>query len=153
MRIASVQTLIEIGLSNIAMAAALAAVAVIVGRTCRRPALTHGLWLLVLIKLITPPLFFVPMPFLTAPIAESTDKEPEVVALARPDIPAQEPDDWPAEAMPVLPQDIEEDEPPAKVEVAEEPPPVKASAPILPATEASRPVDWIHLGAGVWVVG
>src|SRR5262245_37681125 len=126
MRIASVQTLIEIGLSNIAMAAALAVVAVIVGRLCRRPALTHGLWLLVLIKLITPPLFFVPLPFLTTPIAEAADNEPEALALAGPDIPVQEADPWPAEAVPLLPEIIEEDSPPTKVEIPEEPPPIRA---------------------------
>ena len=147
------QTLIEIGLSNIAMAAALAVVAVIGGRLCRRPALTHGLWLLVLVKLITPPLFFVPMPFLTTPIAEPTEKEPEALALAGPEIPVQEADPWPAEALPVLPEDIEEDALPAKVEIPEEPPPAEASAPIPLATEASWPVDWIQLGAGIWVIG
>ena len=80
------QSLIEIGLSNIAMAAALAVVAVIVGRLVRRPALTHSLWLLVLIKLITPPLFFVPLPFLTAQAAEVKDTKPDAMVLAEPDV-------------------------------------------------------------------
>jgi beta-lactamase regulating signal transducer with metallopeptidase domain len=39
----------------------LAVVAVVVGRFCRRPAVMHGLWLLVLLKLITPPLIDVPV--------------------------------------------------------------------------------------------
>src|SRR2546423_9055819 len=41
----------------------LAVVAAGIGRLCRRPALTHALWLLVLIKLITPPLVTLPMPW------------------------------------------------------------------------------------------
>jgi WD40 repeat protein/beta-lactamase regulating signal transducer with metallopeptidase domain len=46
-----------VGLANAACAAALAFVAVAVGSWGRRPALAHCIWLLVLIKLVTPPLF------------------------------------------------------------------------------------------------
>ena len=45
-----------VGLSNVAVALVLAAVACAAGRWLRRPALTHGLWLLVFLKLLTPPL-------------------------------------------------------------------------------------------------
>src|SRR5438128_1279081 len=55
--------LVQVGLSNVLVAAVLALVAVIVGRVARRPALTHALWLLVLVKLITPPLLLVPVPW------------------------------------------------------------------------------------------
>ncbi len=62
-------TFVDIGLSNVMMAAMLALLAAAVGRCCRRPALTHGLWVLVLIKLVTPPL--VPLPVtLVLPTAE-----------------------------------------------------------------------------------
>lgn len=57
------ETLLQIGLSNALVATLLALVAVCVGRFCRRPALTHSLWLLVLLKLITPPLVSVPLPW------------------------------------------------------------------------------------------
>ena len=50
-------------LSNVLVAAMLALVAAGLGRLCRRPALMHALWLLVLIKLITPPLVTLPMPW------------------------------------------------------------------------------------------
>src|SRR5438552_1447607 len=43
------------------MAAILALLAAAIGRLCRRPALTHALWVLVLIKLLTPPLWKLPM--------------------------------------------------------------------------------------------
>lgn len=49
--------ILEIGLNNALMAIVLAIVAVAAG-TMRKshPALTHALWLLVLVKLLTPPL-------------------------------------------------------------------------------------------------
>jgi TolA-binding protein len=53
--------LLDIALGNAAMAAILALVAAAIGRLCRRPALAHALWVLVLIKLVTPPLWKVPM--------------------------------------------------------------------------------------------
>jgi beta-lactamase regulating signal transducer with metallopeptidase domain len=52
-----VDTLLEFGLSNALVASGLAALAAVAGRLCRRPALTHGLWLLVLVKLVTPPVW------------------------------------------------------------------------------------------------
>ncbi|HEX5272525.1 MAG TPA: hypothetical protein VFW33_18635, partial [Gemmataceae bacterium] len=54
-------TLLGIGLANAVMAAALALLAVAVGRVWRKPALRHGLWLLVLLKLVTPPLLPIPV--------------------------------------------------------------------------------------------
>src|SRR5438105_1286477 len=46
---------LEIGLSN-ALAAAVLALLAGASRLARRPALTHSLWLLVLLKLVTPPI-------------------------------------------------------------------------------------------------
>jgi WD40 repeat protein/beta-lactamase regulating signal transducer with metallopeptidase domain len=47
--------LLAIGLTNAVLATLLALAAAAVTRRCRRPALVHGLWLLVLLKLLTPP--------------------------------------------------------------------------------------------------
>ena len=47
------------GLTNVAAAAALALVVFGLGKLFRRPALLHLLWVLVLVKLITPPITFV----------------------------------------------------------------------------------------------
>ena len=55
-------SLIEITAYNAVSATLLATVAWIVGRSARRPQLAHLLWLLVLLKLITPPLFQVAVP-------------------------------------------------------------------------------------------
>src|SRR5213080_3269303 len=59
-------TLLQIGLTNAVAAALLAAGVFAVSRCCRRPALLHGLWLLVLVKLLTPPLFALPVAGLAA---------------------------------------------------------------------------------------
>lgn len=59
-------TLLYVGLLNAAFVTVMAAVVFLVTRLCRRPALAHGLWLLVLVKLLAPPLFMVPMPSIHA---------------------------------------------------------------------------------------
>jgi beta-lactamase regulating signal transducer with metallopeptidase domain len=57
--------LLRVGLGNAAAATALALVAWLVCRLLRgrRPAIAHALWLLVLLKLITPPLWTLPVPW------------------------------------------------------------------------------------------
>src|SRR5262245_46963443 len=72
----------EIGLANSVCASVLALAALAAGRVCRKPALLHGLWLLVLVKLITPPLFLLPLRILPAekpaPVAQApATKVPE----------------------------------------------------------------------------
>ena len=54
-------SLLEVGVSNAAIATVLALVAACVGRFARRPALAHTLWILVLLKLVTPPFVHVPV--------------------------------------------------------------------------------------------
>ena len=53
--------LVEVALLNAVIATILALLAAVVGGWFRRPALTHVLWLLVLVKLVTPPVWRVPM--------------------------------------------------------------------------------------------
>lgn len=53
------ETVLRIALWNVACGAALALLALAVSRSCRRPALGHLLWLLALLKLLTPPLWTV----------------------------------------------------------------------------------------------
>src|SRR4051812_43592027 len=50
------------GLANALLAALLAALALAAGRFSRRPALAHSLWVLVLLKLVTPPVVPLPVP-------------------------------------------------------------------------------------------
>jgi beta-lactamase regulating signal transducer with metallopeptidase domain len=49
--------LLEAGLANAGIALVLALLATGVSRVCKRPALVHSLWLLVLLKLLTPPVW------------------------------------------------------------------------------------------------
>jgi bla regulator protein BlaR1 len=57
----------QMGLSNACLSLALAIVAMVVGAKARRPHLAHLLWLLVFVKLVTPPI--VTIPVLTIPTA------------------------------------------------------------------------------------
>src|ERR687887_208148 len=76
-------TLLSWGLANAAGAALLALLAFAAGRFCRRPALVHSLWLLVLLKLVTPPLLSLPLPWLP--------EEDAPAAAAAPPAPPAEP--------------------------------------------------------------
>src|SRR5215831_18292329 len=66
--------LVHLGLLNAALATVLALLAAAARCVCRRPAVMHALWLLVLLKLLTPP--FVPIPIASWPVAERTFEPP-----------------------------------------------------------------------------
>jgi beta-lactamase regulating signal transducer with metallopeptidase domain len=94
-----VNALLQVGVTNALVATALAVVAVAVAKLARRPALSHALWLLVLLKLITPPLVVVPVhwpesepaPAAAGPAAVQ-GKQPLVVAESVPVKAARLPD-------------------------------------------------------------
>src|SRR5882724_8181670 len=75
--------LLETALSNVLMASLLAIPAALAAMWGRRPALTHGLFLLVLLKLVTPPLFRVPVAW-PEPPASLADERPTVVSVMQP---------------------------------------------------------------------
>ena len=56
------ESLVHAMLSNAVAVAVLAVLVAIIGRACRRPALIHGLWLVVMLKLVTPPVVPVSLP-------------------------------------------------------------------------------------------
>ncbi|HEX4792671.1 MAG TPA: M56 family metallopeptidase [Humisphaera sp.] len=58
------QSLLQIGLANAVIATPAALAAWLLGRLIRRPALAHALWVLVLIKLLTPPIIQIPFAIL-----------------------------------------------------------------------------------------
>ena len=58
------ETLLHVGFSNAVAATVLALFALGITRVWRNPFAAHVLWLIVLLKLVTPPLIEVPMPFL-----------------------------------------------------------------------------------------
>lgn len=80
------ESLLQIGLSNAVAALVLAVIAVLVGVLVRRPALTHGLWLLVLVKLITPPLFLIPIDWTDG---ASRKAEIDAILASLPEVPAE----------------------------------------------------------------
>ncbi|HVS39937.1 MAG TPA: M56 family metallopeptidase, partial [Gemmataceae bacterium] len=74
------ETLLRIGLSNAVAALLLALVVLAVACLWRRPAVLHALWLLVLIKLVTPPLVWLPEPWTAA---DSPPAPPTVASTAQ----------------------------------------------------------------------
>jgi beta-lactamase regulating signal transducer with metallopeptidase domain len=112
--------LLQIALSNVAVAAVLALVALVAGRLSRRPALRHSLWLLVLIKLVTPPLVLLPLPW-PAPAAEPTtiDSVQPVETVSKP-APAMPDPQLPApESLPAVVEELPPGQAPAPGTMAE----------------------------------
>jgi beta-lactamase regulating signal transducer with metallopeptidase domain len=149
-----VDTVLQVGLSNAVAAAVLALVAVAVGAVWRRPALAHGLWLLVLLKLLTPPLVRVPVPW---PAPASAPEEAQAGAAepappeANEDAPAPPPELAGAQAaMPAPP-------PPAPAGPPEEAALVVEGGDIPTADDerAAAPADWSWEEAvtAVWLAG
>jgi beta-lactamase regulating signal transducer with metallopeptidase domain len=160
-------TLVQLGLSNCLMALVLALVASGVGRCCRRPALTHGLWLLVLLKLVTPHLLPVPIPWPEraepapeAPVAVLPEAAPGPGELALPDEPpppAARPAPLPeaADAGVPAPGAHAPVPPVAGVPAALVPAPAPAVLPpadrIMPAAEGG--LRWVVLAGILWLGG
>ena len=65
-------TLVQIGLSNAAAATLLVVLAYLAVKAKVRPAVAHALWMLVLVKLLTPPLVPLPVATLREPATEPT---------------------------------------------------------------------------------
>jgi beta-lactamase regulating signal transducer with metallopeptidase domain len=136
-----VDTLLHVGLSNAAATCALAVVAAAVGYFCRRPAVRHALWLLVLLKLVTPPVY-VPVPrpseLPAAPVAEAPPAD---------EAPALDPED---EAPPEDADEavLDDDQPDPDDEPAAAPPPVPRQGAAWWSS-----VAWQPLAIAVWLGG
>ncbi len=89
-------SLLYLALSNAVLATVLAAFVAVVTRFCRRPSVRHALWVLVLLKLITPPI--VPLE-VTWPRSEENEPRVEVISPSEPE--SSEP--IPSLAEPALP--------------------------------------------------
>ena len=83
-------TLLQIALVNAVTVLPLALLAGIVGRLAHRPALTHALWVLVLLKFVTPPLFNLPVTIEVPVAAESQNYGADVGPVANVPVPAFE---------------------------------------------------------------
>jgi beta-lactamase regulating signal transducer with metallopeptidase domain/TolA-binding protein len=76
-----VDTLLHAAVANALTATLLALPVALAARVCRRPALAHALWLLVLLKLITPPLFPVRLPW-ADPLAAAPEQAEDPIPAA-----------------------------------------------------------------------
>jgi len=76
-----VEAILRVALSNTLLAAMLALAALAISRTFRRPALSHALWLIVLLKLITPPLWNVAVPLMPAEKAHKPPLPPTELSM------------------------------------------------------------------------
>src|SRR4051794_5032284 len=72
-------SLLAVGLGNALGGAGLVPGVALLGRLLRRAAPRHGLWLVVLVKLVTPP--FATLPIARPPVAVVATPEVEVVAI------------------------------------------------------------------------
>src|SRR5438552_12930414 len=84
-------------LGNAAVAAGLALLALAVGYACRSPVVRHAAWVLVLLKLVTPPLFSVPLPVLPASWGTPPAEPAAPSGVIRPSPSAPDPSRPPAE--------------------------------------------------------
>jgi beta-lactamase regulating signal transducer with metallopeptidase domain len=125
-----VDTLLDLGLRNAVGATVLALVAAGVGLVCRRPALRHTLWLLVLLRLLVPPLWDVQL--LTGPIPQS-DVAPEVGRFFKPSGRIENPSHEPALPLPDDPESA----------------PAAAPDPPAPVTRT----DWRPVVLVLWLAG
>ncbi|HEV3121781.1 MAG TPA: M56 family metallopeptidase, partial [Isosphaeraceae bacterium] len=142
--------LLEIGLANALAATALALAAAAVGWHRRRPALAHSLWLLVLLKLVTPPLVSFPVEW-PAPVATRMEQVPPQAAEPQ-GIGAMHGDDvapretFTSEIAIIAPL-------PTKAEPTLEPRPVPVTGLVPPKTTSSwRVRPWAAV-AGLWLAG
>jgi beta-lactamase regulating signal transducer with metallopeptidase domain len=130
-----VNDLLSIAVSNAVAATILALVAFVVGAVYRRPALVHGLWLLVLLKLVTPPLLLIPVAWPTASEVVPVEEEPPLVTQEAP------------AAIVVLPSAGDEKSP------ALEPPALVDSLPDPSLGTATDSPRWPQVGAIIWIAG
>lgn len=145
------ETLLNAALSNAVVVVPLAILAALLGRLGRRPALAHALWVVVLLKLVTPPLVSIPVPWRFVPEVAS---EPEEVVAG--DALEALPQPEPATAA-EMPPAVADD---AEIAEADPVPAVEGEAtvsdtvePVLPrvSAEASTAIPWSQVLAGGWL--
>jgi beta-lactamase regulating signal transducer with metallopeptidase domain len=128
-----VDALLDLGLRNALGATVLAVLVAGLGRVCRRPALRHSLWLLVLLRLLVPPVL--PLRLLPAPAQSPPHADASVVPEGPAAVAAED------AAEPV----------PAEAPVAE---PDAPDVTVLPETASSRALpSWKPVVLTLWVAG
>jgi beta-lactamase regulating signal transducer with metallopeptidase domain len=159
--------LLIVGLKNAIFVAPLALLAFGIGRYSKRPALAHVLWLIVLVKLLTPPLVDVPVVpdgwrIDVESLVATTGSEPLRVAAAQPD--KLSTDDCPTPAT-----EAESDSPPGESAIANElvcdPAPTATTVATMPAAPQTSwlrgssarllrsSAFWLGLAGAIWIAG
>ncbi len=131
--------LVEVALWNAAGSAALALLAAAVSRVCRRPALTHTLWLLVLLKLVTPPLVPFSLPWPAGDAAGPPGEEAPAPPVAEVDAP-------PAADLDLPPAEVSAEGPAPAADPVDAGP--RAAAPALP-WQGWAGLAWLA-GSALW---
>jgi beta-lactamase regulating signal transducer with metallopeptidase domain len=157
------EALLQFGLANAASAALLAVVVAVVTRFWRNPYLAHVLWVIVLMRLVAPPVFQIsfrtPEWFARQPAAIQPPTLPEVVKLEPADVsPAKHADSAPASTPAAVPD--------GDLIGASHDPPAPLTAPpgrVAPTTETpaspiaqpsfARSLQLFDVLAGVWIAG
>ncbi len=134
----------SIAVSNAVAATILAAIALAVGAVYRRPAVVHGLWLLVLLKLVTPPLVHIPVAWPTA--TEPARLDLALVAEEPPAATVPRPEEEPAAVVVLAP--AAENVPPANEPAATVDLPTVPSSPPSPDPPLWPQLLWIVWGVG-----
>jgi beta-lactamase regulating signal transducer with metallopeptidase domain len=119
-------SLLNVGISNAVAAVVLALLAFAVDRVFRRPALSHIVWLLVLLKLVTPPLVHVPLLWPSEPVRPAVALPQELSAV----------------------EDADDSTPPRPTLVFPAVEPPLAVNYVTPA-----PVSWTPFVLGAWLAG
>jgi bla regulator protein BlaR1 len=138
---------LAIGLGNALAAALLAPLAALVARASRRPAWAHGAWLLVLLKLVTPPVASVPVAWPGAAV------KPETVAVValepvEPDVGLNEGKDGPAIALSRPPEADAE-----TIPTTARRPSLRPIPPAIPERAAWRAIDLERVVGSAWLAG
>ncbi len=146
--------LLRVGLSNAVAACVLAVIAAGVGYVCRRPAVRHALWLLVLLKLVTPPLVDLPVWRAAEPVPASetasapADDEPDLFTLET--APAPQPEEGsPTPIVEVAASEPVAEPGPDGTEELAEPPAVEQRADPV----RTPALDWQPVTLAIWMGG
>jgi beta-lactamase regulating signal transducer with metallopeptidase domain len=160
------QPVLIIALSNAIVATGLALLAA-ASRPLGRPALTHALWLLVLVKLVTPPLFQVPVRLATAtpdPVSPPSPVERESVRPRMDGWPGNWPDQhvFVVEGQPAAPSALKPEVPHRAIaseadildyEAPPDPNISPAASPGAPRHIPDATIPWPLLAALAWAIG
>src|SRR5262245_31429035 len=133
--------LLDIGLRNALLAAVLAVPALAASRWRRQPALAHALWVVVLLRLVAPPLWQVPVDW-PAPALEVASNSTLPEAPIGEDEGSLDPDEFPS-AVAAAPTTS-----PLLL-----PSPSQSRGPGDGGEGAARPLPWRAAGAVVWLLG